>query len=426
MATEVSKSELDLFTLPPTQIALQHGAYVSTAPAETPTKHRIHINYKVSEGYMADMTKSYITFNAKIEGATETANKVGPVNNWGHSCFEQVSIKVNGVTLTEATNLYPYEAMVSTIVSYGTDAKKSHLTLAGYAKDEGGKMNHFDPSEQGCNSGLKTRSLLVDEGQMTEMLIRPFNALFQQDRLLPGGTSIDITLIPSKSKFNLMANADDDSDKYTTVISGLELHVRQVKVMPSVMASIVTEREKRNILLPMRRLNTVPISMSSGTQTLTRPISSGVIPRRIWCVMVDETARYGNYKLNPFNFQHFNMNELYLKVNSVHVPQKHFTPNFASNLYKECYFSLFSQMGCMFDDCGMDISYDDYKNGHMILCFDLTADMEDGDHRELRKTGDVILDIQLNKSLDAAVDILCIQEFDTVVEITKDNKMFIQ
>ena len=333
---------------------------------------------------------------------------------------------MNGQVITENNNLYPYEAIVSTLLSYGTDAKKSHLTLSGYAKDEGGKMNNHDPTGANCNTGLVARSALVNKGQTTEMVMRPFTALFQQDRLLPSGTIIDITLIPSKSRFNLMADAEDDSGKYTTKISNMELHVRQAKVMPSVMASIITEREKRNILLPMRKLRTVPISMSSNTQTLERKISSGVIPRRIWCVMVDENARFGSYKSNPFNFQHFNMTDFHLTVNSTPVPYKHFTPNFANNMYKECYFSLFSQMGCMFDDCGMDITYEDYKKGHMILCFDLTADMEDGDHRELRKTGDVVLDISLNTPLDAAICILCIQEIDSVVEIDKDNQVFVQ
>ncbi len=424
--TEVSKSELDLFTLPPTQIALQSGSYVTKNPAEIPNEHCIRLCYTVSQGFFADMAKSYLTFKVRIAGATETVNKAGPVNLWGHSCFEQISIKVNDVVITETTNLYPYEALIGTLLSYGSDAKKSHLTLAGYAKDEGAKMDSHDPSNANCNTGLAARSALVSAGQTTEMVIRPFTALFQQDRLLPSGTNIEITLIPSKSTFNLMADAEDGSGKYTTTISVTQLHGRQAKVMPSVMASIITEREKRNILLPMRKLTTTPISMNTGSQTLTRTISNGVLPRRIWCVMVEEKARFGSYKKNPFNFQHFNVNDFYLTVNSVPVPQKHFTPNFDRNMYKECYFSLFSQMGCMFDDCGMDISYDDYKKGHMILCFDLTADMEDGDHRELRKTGDVNLDIKLTAPLGAAIDILCIQEIDTVVEIDNNNKVHIQ
>ena len=72
----------------------------------------------------------------------------------------------------------------------------------------------------------------------------------------------------------------------------------------------------------------------------------------------------------------------------------------------------------------MDISYSDYKNGYTILAFDLTADLEDGDHRELRKMGDVRLRLKLAKSHITTIDILCIKEFDTVVEIDKHGKVF--
>ena len=424
MATEVGKSELDLFSLPPIQIAIQSGAYVSVSPKELTNEHRIKLSHIVSEGHYADLAKSYITFKVKIVGATETVNKVGPVNLWGHSVFEQLSVKLNGETLTENTTTYPYEAMIGTVLSYGTDAKNSHLGLAGYAKDIATKMDNFDPTENGCNPGLIIRSKSVSKGKTTELLIRPFTALFQQDRLIPSGMKIEITLIPSKSEFNLMALAEDDSGKYKTVISDMELHVRQVKLLPSVMASILTEREHRNILLPMKKLCTSPISIPVGTQSIDHPISEGPIPTRIYMIMVEEKARFGCYKLNPFNLQHFNLIDCKLQVNSTSVPTDSYKPNFKDDLYKECYFSMFSQMGCMFDDCGMDISYSDYKNGYTILAFDLTADLEDGDHRELRKMGDVRLRLKLAKSHITTIDILCIKEFDTVVEIDKHGKVF--
>ncbi len=426
MTAVVAKSELELFSLPPTQIALQSGSYVTVTPQQIANEHRIKLSHRVSEGYFADLAKSYFTFKVKVNGADGANNKVALVNLHGHACFEQITIAINGETITDATTTYPYEAMISALLSYGSDAKKSHLALAGWEKDESGKMDDFDPTGGNANKGLKKRAKVISVGNEKEMLMRPFNGVFQQERLFPSGTRIEITLIPSKSVFNLMADAADGSDKYKTVISDMELHVRQVKPLPSVLASIITERQEKNLMYPFRKLSTIPLTIPTGTQSITRVINEGATPRRVWVLMVEEEARFGTYKKNPFNFQHFNTSNIYLSVNSEAFPKEHLKPNFDKGFFKECYFTLFSQMGCMFDDCGLDLTMDEYKNGFTIFAFDLTADMEDGEHREVRRNADVMLHLTLSAGHAKAIDVLCIKEYESVLEIDKNDKVYVQ
>ena len=83
-------------------------------------------------------------------------------------------------------------------------------------------------------------------------------------------------------------------------------------------------------------------------------------------------------------------------------------------------------MGCMFDDCGSDLSLDDYKNGSTIFAFDLTADMEDGAHREVRKNADVKLHLTLGSAHAKPIDVLCIKEYESILEIDKNDKVYIQ
>jgi len=49
-------------------------------------------------------------------------------NNFLHSLFSQCSIALNGVTTTQATELYNYPSFFETILTYGSDAATSHLT----------------------------------------------------------------------------------------------------------------------------------------------------------------------------------------------------------------------------------------------------------------------------------------------------------
>ena len=44
------------------------------------------------------------------------------------------------------------------------------------------------------------------------------------------------------------------------------------------------------------------------------------LPRRIFVVLVREDAIHGNYGRDPFNYQHFNLEEFSLNVGSDQVP----------------------------------------------------------------------------------------------------------
>jgi len=58
-------------------------------------------------------------------------------NNFLHSLFSQCSIALNGVTITQATELYNYRSYFETLLTYGTDAAATHLTNAFWYLDDG-------------------------------------------------------------------------------------------------------------------------------------------------------------------------------------------------------------------------------------------------------------------------------------------------
>jgi hypothetical protein len=44
-----------------------------------------------------------------------------------------------------------------------------------------------------------------------------------------------------------------------------------------------------------------------------------MVPSRVVIGFVDSEAVAGSYKLNPFNFEHFNLNQIYLFVDNIPV-----------------------------------------------------------------------------------------------------------
>jgi hypothetical protein len=61
-----------------------------------------------------------------------SAGEAGPVNNLMHSLFSKVEVQLGGTTVTPSTEYYPYRAYFEKLLRYGSRAKKSYLTGAGW------------------------------------------------------------------------------------------------------------------------------------------------------------------------------------------------------------------------------------------------------------------------------------------------------
>ena len=66
-----------------------------------------------------------------------TLEKVGVINNLGHSLWEQIVLTINDTKVTESSNNYAYKAMLETLLSYDDVDEKSVLRLSCFKKDHG-------------------------------------------------------------------------------------------------------------------------------------------------------------------------------------------------------------------------------------------------------------------------------------------------
>ena len=189
MSCECTKSELDLFSVPPTQTSMEQGSWVEYHPL-TMVSDGSSIEFDVSgtgDDYI-DFANTMLYVKAKVtqdNGNNLAAGaEVGPVNLFLHSLFSQVDISLNGTLITSSTNTYPYRAMLETLLSYGEDAKSSQLTSALYYKDIAGKMDSIDFAAANVNSGLGTRRTLARESRVIDMMGRIHADIFFQDRYM--------------------------------------------------------------------------------------------------------------------------------------------------------------------------------------------------------------------------------------------------
>ena len=159
---ECTKSELDLFSMPPTQVTSSKGHWIDHQPVSSVTDSGPITFLSPGTDYV-DLSKTIFVVRAKVtkaDGANLDADeKVGVVNNFLHSLFKQVDVYLKKKQVTQAMGTYSYRSYLETLLNYGPSANKSQLIAALFYKDTAGKMDVADPTltAANANAGLKAR-----------------------------------------------------------------------------------------------------------------------------------------------------------------------------------------------------------------------------------------------------------------------------
>ena len=83
--------------------------------------------------------------------------KVGPVNNFLHSMFNQIDVFLNHKLVSQPNNVYPCRAYLETLLNYNSEAKESHLSAGLWVTDSYGAFDSLPNDENEPNKGLKKR-----------------------------------------------------------------------------------------------------------------------------------------------------------------------------------------------------------------------------------------------------------------------------
>ena len=106
------KSELDLFTIPPTQNSIIDSRIVEHQPmASLDSGGPIEFLIPGSGDDYLDLANTMLHVQVKVTRANGDdlllALPVGPVNNWLHSLFSQFDVYLNGTLVTPRTRIVP-------------------------------------------------------------------------------------------------------------------------------------------------------------------------------------------------------------------------------------------------------------------------------------------------------------------------------
>ncbi len=423
-----SKSEVNLFTVPATQVAIEKGKWIAHHPKSIISESSpIEFGVSGTDDY-CDLSKSFLLTTCQIvkqDGSNiDTAEKVAPVNYLHGSLFKQVDVFFNGTQVTQATGMYAHKSYFETILNHGSDAKKSQYTAGLFYKDTAGKMDSADPTLTAApNAGLVARYKHTKSSNTFELAGPIFCDVFYSDRLLLNYVDVDVKLTPNSNAFCLMSS--EANPAYKIVIKKAVLMLYITKVSPVIKLEHTKMLEKGiTAKYPFRRTEIKSYTVPSGNPSIHKSnVFSGAVPKHLVIAMTESTAFNGSYGKNPFNFQLFKATSFNVTVDGEQIPQRPIEmkfPTTGGKTYLEGFLTLFSGNGMLFQNTGLDVDRSDWISGYSIFVFDLSQDhSSSADHLNEKLRGDVSIDIQFSEGLSAAINLIVYGSFDALLEIDK-------
>ena len=126
LSSECTKSELDLFDVPPTQVAYESARMVDYYPLASIGNGPIefYVSGSSNEEYI-DPSQTFLSVMCKITCADGTNltndQSCAPVNNFLNSMFSQVDVYLNDTLITSSVNTYAYRCYFENEINFGSE-----------------------------------------------------------------------------------------------------------------------------------------------------------------------------------------------------------------------------------------------------------------------------------------------------------------
>ena len=157
------------------------------------------------------------------------------------------------------------------------------------------------------NKGLLNRQKYTLGAKTFDMIGQLHSDLFNQDKMLINGVEMRVRLVHRKDAFCLLDSTEDG--QFGIKIKEATLIIRRVKINTGILIAHVNTLAKTTAKYPITSVEVKTFTLHVGIHGDSIDNTNlGQLPKRVIIGFVDSRAFNGNRQLNPFNFQHFNMN----------------------------------------------------------------------------------------------------------------------
>lgn len=423
-------NEVELFDPIPKQIVLDKAQWVDFHPVNNVNSDGpIEFIINGSTDEFLDLSNTMLQVRVKLVNGQNSNNLtdvdvVGPVNNWLHSLFSDVTLTVAGTVVEGGDQHYAYKSYLTNLLSHNKGSKATQLQACGWFKDTGEQMN----VGTAANSGFTKRKGLAATSATVELCGALCLDMAMQNKYLLQNVDIGIKLNKSKDNFSCLiytgGNVNNRAQTIKVKIEKAVLYTRRVKALPSLMNSIEEKLNFENAVYHIQRTVIVPYTIPNGSHSHTKEsLFRGLMPKAVFVGFVRNDAYNGSWSQNPFNFHHFNINHLALYREGEPIPYRPFTPDFANKHYMREYMSLYQSVDIYNKSEDFDISMVEFGNGYTIFGFNLTPDLSIGGHAQTSRDGNIRLEVKFSTAINTTVNAIVMGIFDGRIDITKHRNV---
>jgi hypothetical protein len=422
---------LDIFSHSRPEMTMKDGKTIiinSVSPITDDGPYQFHINSADDEYLLMPATRLEGTVQiVKIgdEGAEENCaatDDYSVVNLFPISLFKQIELSINGTeTVDQSSSTFPYKCFLENTLSYGREAKNTHMKTAGYF--DGNKAAGMEKKNAtlttDLDSGYYHRRKQVKASKKF-YFTTPINAdILNSVKLLPPGCNIKLKLIRNTDNFSIIAA----SGTYKIKVKDLKLSVRKVKVDPTVLARHALKWRNGPAIFPFNqsRITTFVIPSGVNSQTLSN-VCHGALPSQMIVGFVNNDAYNGALTKNPFIFEHANINNFVFKVNGVNCPSTPYAPNFTTDNYYKEYNALMEAIGVSAKNGGVHVTPEHYKESLALFALDLSPDMCNNFHLHQVRNGHIDIEFSMSTASADVLQVIVYQVYQNTLLIGDDRK----
>jgi hypothetical protein len=334
---------------------------------------------------------------------------VAPINLFGSSLWSKAEVILDDMFgNSSSADFFNVKSLVETILSYEGDARETHLRTQMYFTDTPERYDTCTLTAATANAGFVSRYEMVRNSQRFDVSCPLSTDILRCSRHLAPDVKVTLRLTKADDKFLLMSARNDRG--YKVSIESLELKYARISVDDSFKLPAIQ-------IYPFTKtvLRRMPVGFLDSTYTFNVE-RGGLIPKQIIFFATKASAADGDYTQNPYNFEHFDIGRVDLRVNGKLIPAQGLTFDFSSTPPKinDMLAELYSNIGVFRTDRGCSVSREGYMAGQFMIAYDLTPDKCNGKHLHRSEMGTCSADFSWNTPLTYPIVIYALCVYDCV------------
>ncbi|KAK3085129.1 hypothetical protein FSP39_024862 [Pinctada imbricata] len=308
---------------------------------------------------------------------------------------------------------YPYKAYIDTLMT--TDESKRCFNGSQlFFKDSSGQFDDAD-AKIGGNLGLYERWSYTRNGGVVDLEGPILLDLFQQERLILNGVTLDLKLWPSRNAFRLMSDSIQPNEKMKIVDATLKMCIQRPN--PALTMAHSKELEESTALYPYMNSSIKIASIAEGEFSFSADnMFQKEVPSQLILGLVSSKSYIGDYKRSPFNFQHYDCNFVALYVDGQSLPAKPLQPQFG----EENYLSAYQTLQSISSDVWID--REEYAKGYTLYILDINPCVD----FNVKRKAHCRLEMRFAKALPESVTLIMYGKFPEIVRIDQSRSVFTQ